>query len=233
MPYLESPRCREVAEAGRGSCAPAARAGLDSRCWSPGGLEGPQSKAGAAGVGGAFETLKTVALHLLPQKHLVFLRTGLVYPAGNTGPAEGQGSKSEGLLVRSPAGAAWLPAGAISAAAWPGSALGAGWWTRGPRDFQATSGTPDGLPAASATSLPPCQRGQCSSPSPDLAAQPACPCLCLLRLCGNSSADAYPAKLRTALPKFGKAVLLPTEAEQRTKTSISCLDAVVDERADK
>lgn len=207
LPYLESPCRREVAEAGRGSRTPAAGAGLDSRCWSPGGLEGPQSKAGAAGVGEAFETLKTVALHLLPQKHLVFLRNGLVYPAGNTSPAEGQDSDSEGRLVMSPAGTAW-----------PGSALGVGWRTRGPRDFQATSGTPDGLPATSATSLPPCQRGRCSFPSPDLAAQPACLCLCLLRLCGSSSADAYPDKLRTGpFPSLARRCSCPQKQSKEQK----------------
>lgn len=72
LPHLESSSHWEVAKARQqGLYPPATRAGLNSRCWSLGGLEGPQSKARAAGVGEAFETLKTAVLHMLQQKHLI------------------------------------------------------------------------------------------------------------------------------------------------------------------
>lgn len=228
LPHLESPHHWEVARAGRGLPTPAAGAGMNSRCWSLGGLEDPQSKARAVGVGEAFEILKTTALHLLQWKHLVFLRAGPAYPAGNTSPTEGQDSDSEGRWVMSPASAAWLPAGAVSATAWPGSALAAGWRARGPWDRRATNGTPDGLPAARVPSAP-FQLDQCTFPSPVLAAHgPVCVVFCgSVAITQMTSSEWRPSQVR----QIG--VLSHRNREQRTKTTISCQDTVIDERADK
>lgn len=92
-------------------------------------LEGPQSKARTAGMGEAFETLKTAVLHLLQRKHLVILKTGRVYPAGNESPTEGLGFRLPRPLGDVTSQHSLAPSWGGCSLAWPGSALGTEWQT--------------------------------------------------------------------------------------------------------
>lgn len=83
-------------------------------------------------MGEAFETLKTEVLHLLQRKHLVILRTGHVHPAGNESPTEGLGFRLPRPLGDVTSQHSLAPSWGGCSLAWPGSALGTEWQTRGP-----------------------------------------------------------------------------------------------------